>query len=90
MKRYIKTSELPKKYYVIRTTKHGVEYKRTKTLDYWSKTPDGCWQYSKQGAKNVADKYNTMVNPKNEPWHGVGVHYSIKEVIEDDNGGFEE
>lgn len=85
MKRYIKSASAPKKYYVIRTTKNGVEYKRTKTLDYWSKTPEGCWQYSKQGAEHIAEHYNASINPHNEPWYKIGTHYSIKEVIEDND-----
>lgn len=85
MKRYIKTSESAKRYYVIRTTKNGIEYKRTKTRDYWSKTPEGCWQYSKQGANQIVDRYNANINPNNKPWYQVGVHYSIKEVDDEVN-----
>ena len=84
MKRYIRSSEESTKYYVIRTTKKGIEYKRTKTRDYWSKNPEGCWQYSKQGATQIADRYNHQVNPHNEPWYSIGVHYSIKEVQGED------
>lgn len=76
MKRYIKTSESSKKYYVIRNIKDRVEYKRTKTRDYWSKTPDGCWQYSKQGAERIAEQYNARVHPNNKSW----VSYGIEEV----------
>lgn len=49
-----------KKYYVIKTTKNGVEYKRTKCCDYWSKSKDGCWQYSKQGARQIAERLNSQ------------------------------
>lgn len=68
------------KFYVIRTTKKGIEYKRTKTLDNWSKIPEGCWQYSKQGAKQIADRYNKSINPHGEAWWKIGTHYSIKEA----------
>ena len=50
-----------KRYYVIRTTKDGIEYKRTKTMDYWSKNKDECWKYSRQGAKQIADRYNSQL-----------------------------
>lgn len=65
-----------KKFYVIRTTKHGIEYKRTKCLDYWSKSPDGCWLYSRQGAKRIADRMNNQVSESKKH----DVHYNILEV----------
>ena len=68
------------KYYVIRTTKSGIMYKRTKTLDKWSSNPECCWQYSRQGAQRIADRLNERENPRGEPWWKVGIHYSIKEV----------
>lgn len=51
------------KWYVIRTTKYGIEYKKAKCLATWSKTKDGCWQYSLQGAKQIADRLNSALNP---------------------------
>ena len=69
------------KYYVIRTTRTGIMYKRTKCLDKWSRTPEGCWQYSKQGAQKIADRLNAHVNPRGDPWWKIGIHYSIKEVL---------
>ena len=66
------------KYYVIRTTKSGIMYKRAKTLDKWSRYPECCWQYSKEGAQRIADRYNAQVNPFGKPWHEVGIHFSIK------------
>ena len=68
------------KYYIIKTTKKGIEYKRTKCLDNWSKTPEGCWKFSEQGAKKIVDRYNQNVNPNGEAWYKIGIHYSIKEA----------
>lgn len=68
-----------KKYYVIRTDKNGIKYKRTCTLDYWSNTPQGCWQYSKQGAKNIAERYNKFRTKWDIQQNTV---YSILEVPE--------
>lgn len=68
------------KYYVIRTTKTGIMYKRAKCLNKWSRYPEDCWQYSKHGAQQIADRLNAQVNPRGEPWWKVGIHFSIKEV----------
>lgn len=45
------------KYYIYRFHKR-FEFKRTKTLDYWTTKYSDCWQYSKQGAKKIVDGYN--------------------------------
>lgn len=49
------------KYFVRRTnTMTGrVSYKQAKCLDTWSSSTDYCWRYSKQGAKAIADRYNS-------------------------------
>lgn len=51
---------MDKKYYVTRTDRNtGVKYyKKAKTLDIWSKDKSVCWKYSKQGAKQIADRLN--------------------------------
>ncbi len=67
---------MAKKYYVIKTTKDGVTFKRTKTLDYWSKNKADCWQYSKQGATKIAQRYNKGI-PNHMKYK---VHYNILEV----------
>ena len=64
------------KYYVIKTTKNGVEYKRTKCLDYWTKDKSICWQFSKQGAERIAERLNNNI-----PANLIGkVHYNTLEV----------
>lgn len=66
-----------KKFYVIKTTKDGVQYKRTKyCYDDWVKSPQGCWQFSEQGAKKIAARYNrnTPESMKSK------VHYNVLEV----------
>ena len=50
------------KYYVFRFHKY-FEFKRTKCTDHWSKSPEGCWQFSRQGAESI-------VNVRNERGHG--------------------
>lgn len=35
----------------------GFWFKRTKCNDYWSRKPDGCWQYTKEGAKKIVARY---------------------------------
>lgn len=64
------------KYFVTRTTIGGVQYKRYKTTDGWSKTPDGCWQFSKQGAEKIAAQLNKLVHPSNRQ----RVHYDTVPV----------
>lgn len=65
-----------RKYYVIKTTKDGIEYKRTKCLDYWSRTKEGCWQYSLQGAKQISDRLNSQLAPY---WRNK-IHYNYIKV----------
>lgn len=81
MKIYVKSASSSKKYYVTRTTDGKVEYKRTKTLNYWSPTPEGCWEYSKQGAKGIVEDYNSRLHPT---WRD-RIHYDMQEVAEDTN-----
>ena len=64
------------RYYVIKTTRQGVEFKRYKCIDGWSRTKENCWKFSKQGAQQIADrlnkecKYEEQAYPKTE-------HYNI-------------
>lgn len=47
------------KYYVYRfRNRNGFEFKRTKCNDYWSHDYKVCWQYSKQGATQIANRLN--------------------------------
>lgn len=46
------------KYYVIKTTKEGVQYKKYKCIDGWSKNKAECWQFSKVGAEKIAQRLN--------------------------------
>lgn len=36
------------KFYVIKTTKNGIEYKKYKCIDGWTKEKTASWQFSKQ------------------------------------------
>ena len=60
-----------KKYYVIKTTSKGVEYKKYKCIDGWSRDKSECWQFSKQGAKKIADRLNE------QGYIPLKVHYNI-------------
>ena len=60
------------KYYVIKTTKNGIEYKRTKCLDYFTKEKSEAYQYSKQGAENIAERLNKQLH---ESWKN-RIHYN--------------
>lgn len=51
------------KWYVVKTTKSGIEYKKAKCLDTWSKQKSGCWQYSLQGARRIAERLNSQLAP---------------------------
>lgn len=65
------------KYYVIRTTKDGIEYKQFKCIDGWTKDKSLCWGFSKQGAQKIADRLNALYEiPGN-------VHYNILPAEED-------
>lgn len=46
------------KYFVIRTTRSGIEYKRYKCSEGWTRNKSICWQFSKQGAQKIADRLN--------------------------------
>lgn len=50
------------KFYVFRITNHNgrKEYKRTKCANYWADNKAICWQFSKQGAKNIVDDLNSF------------------------------
>lgn len=41
------------KYYIVKETKHGKEYKRYKCIDGFSKNKELCWKFSKQGALGI-------------------------------------
>ena len=69
------------KYYVIKTTRNGIEYKRYKCIDGWSKEPTGCWQFSKQGAESIAKRLNEQFGFDNQAYPKK-VHFNIKEVEE--------
>lgn len=70
-----------KGYFVVRTTKYGICYKRTKNHDYWSKNKNECWVYSLQGAKKIVERLNNQIT-----WNGkrtfaeAGEHYNYIEA----------
>lgn len=68
------------KYYVIRTTKNGIEYKKYKCIDGWSKSPADCWKFSKAGARKIAERLNKACN-YNEQAYPKKVHYNTLEVV---------
>lgn len=51
---------MTKRYYVKRENINTgeVEYQRTKCLDIYTKNKEICWQFSKQGAKGIAERNN--------------------------------
>lgn len=64
------------KYYVIKTTKYGVEYKKYKCIDGWTKDKSSCWKFSKQGADGIAKRLNEQYAI---PYK---VHFNILKAIE--------
>ena len=38
------------------------EYQKCKTLDIWTTDRDACWQFSKQGAQKIAQRYSDREN----------------------------
>ena len=64
------------KYLIVKTTKDGVEYRRTKCLGGWTKDKSVCWQFSKQGAKKIVDELNASI-PENKKKE---IHYNFVEV----------
>lgn len=65
------------KYYVIKVTPKGTFYKKAKCLDTWNKTPDGCWKYSRQGAKGIVCRYNERLSDYER---SQSVHYDFVPV----------
>ena len=59
------------KYYVIRTNKKGITFKKYKCIDGFSTNKDDCWKYSEQGAKRIADRLNSQTRDLSK------VHYNI-------------
>lgn len=64
------------KYYVIKTTRNGIEYKRTKCLDSFTKEKSEAYQYSKQGAEDIAKRLNDQLH---ESWKDK-IHYNTLAV----------
>lgn len=64
------------KVFVIVTTKNGIQYKRYKCIDGWSRNPDECWQFSKQGGERIAARLNKGIAECNKR----RIHYSTLEV----------
>lgn len=66
------------KYYVIKTTKNGIKYKRYKCIEGWSTDKSECWKFSKGGAEQIAKSLNDGIP---ESWQGK-VHYNTLPVGE--------
>lgn len=61
-----------KKFLVFKCDRDGfVRYKKAKTLDIWTSNPSVCWKFSKQGAKQIVDRYNG---------YNDGFNYGFEEV----------
>ena len=69
------------KYYVIKTTKRGVEYKKYKCIDGWSKTPEGCWQFSKAGAEKIVTRLNKIYDYEKQPYPK-RIHFNLLEAAQ--------
>lgn len=53
------------KYYIVREDQNSNKfYKKNKTVDGWSGEPfrPYCWRFSKQGAKKICDRLNSINN----------------------------
>lgn len=68
------------KFYVIKTTKNGIEYKKYKCINGWAKEKTTCWQFSKQGAERIAKRLNDAVKG-----HEHEIHYNVLEAKNDLN-----
>lgn len=62
-------------FYVIKTTKNGIEYKKYKCIDGWTKDKSECWQFSKSGAEKIAARLNERYAVP------LKVHFNTLEVI---------
>lgn len=73
-----------KKYYVIKTTKRGIEYKKYKCIEGWSKTSDGCWRFSKAGADKIVKRLNKAYDYEGQSYPK-RIHFSAIEIIAQNN-----
>ena len=71
------------KFYVIKTTKNGIEYKKYKCIDGWAKEKTTCWQFSKQGAERIAKRLNDSVKGYEHE-----IHYNVLETKKNDLNDF--
>lgn len=57
--------KIMKKYYVIRINKQTNEkqYMKTKCVGGWLTSKTNCWQFSKQGAKGIVERYSKYTHP---------------------------
>lgn len=67
------------KYYVIKTTRNGVEYKKNKCIDGWSKNKHDCWKFSLSGAEKIASRLNSRLKDYKT------IHYNFIEATEGEN-----
>lgn len=65
---------MAKKYYVVKIMNNGKYYKKYKCIDGWSKNPEDCWQFTKSGALQIANRLNQTVKSVFSPF------YDIEEV----------
>lgn len=64
------------KYYVIKTTRTGVQFKKYKCIEGWSNTKADCWKFSKQGAQKIADGLNAYYKYEEQAYPKT-VHFNI-------------
>lgn len=67
------------KYYVIKTTKGWIEYKKYKCIDGWSKDKQECWQFSKVGAEKIAKRLNEQCGYEKQSYPK-SIHFNILKV----------
>ncbi len=73
-------------YYVIKTTKSGVEYKKYKCIDGWSENPKECWRFSESGAKTIAERLNELYG-YDKQLYPKKVHFSVLAVDDKSESG---
>lgn len=49
------------RYYIVKETKYGKEYKRYKCIDGFSKNKELCWKFSKQGALSIIERLKKTI-----------------------------
>ncbi len=67
------------KYFVTKTTKGKLEYKKYKCINGWSSNPRECWQFSKVGAQKIVNRLNERCD-YNHQSYPKEMHFNTMEV----------